>query len=345
MYTITPDDVPAVLGTCLLARQTPCLVGVPGVGKSMSVADWANRMKRPLSVTLWSCRDETTAEGLFVPDESHGTFLALPPPEFPREPGTIWFHDELDRAAPEVLNALTRLFLDRELSTYKVPDDTLLVGAMNGESDTFTTPVPEALRARLRFFYIVPSRTGWKAWAESNGVRSEIVEDTIDRWHEVQQEYTFKDLAEQKSQLRARALASSLLDALDVVATKRPEVRALTGAFLQSAVGYPSAVRLLARRFKHIPVQQILDTPGIAPIPQSPSEQLEIIAALVGCPKVLEAVEMSPPQRIKTSGNLAQYVTRMPREIARVGLTRLETLFPDILTTTAAISFLNRAAG
>ena len=81
---------------------------------------------------------------------------------------TILFLDELNRARPEVLQAVFELALDRRLNGQKLPDDVIVISACNPPDQRYdTVEFDDALAARFMHIHVQPDQEVWMDWAKS----------------------------------------------------------------------------------------------------------------------------------------------------------------------------------
>lgn len=81
---------------------------------------------------------------------------------------TILFLDELNRARPEVLQAVFELALDRRLNGQKLPDDVVVISACNPPDQRYdTVEFDDALAARFMHIHVQPDQEVWMDWAKS----------------------------------------------------------------------------------------------------------------------------------------------------------------------------------
>lgn len=79
---------------------------------------------------------------------------------------TVLFLDELNRARPEVLQAVFQLALDRELNGIKLPDDVIIISACNPSDGKYDTiGFDPALIARFMHIQVRPDFESWLEWA------------------------------------------------------------------------------------------------------------------------------------------------------------------------------------
>lgn len=150
-------------------RVSILLRGKHGIGKSQIVKQFAE------SVGM-RCIDRRLSQ------MSEGDMIGLPkledgvtrfyPAEFIMQAcdgPVVLFLDELNRAAPEVIQSAFQLVLDRELNGNTLHPDTLVFAAINATHEYQVNEMDPALVDRFWVVDLQPTMEDWVAWAESSG--------------------------------------------------------------------------------------------------------------------------------------------------------------------------------
>jgi hypothetical protein len=114
--------------------------------------------------------------GLPYKDLTSGRTEFLPPTYWPStdEPIAL-FLDELNRARPEVLQAVHELALNRTLAGRRLPAGSTVLAAINFGDEYQVTDLDPALASRFNVYELVPEVDEWLAWAIAHGVDARVV--------------------------------------------------------------------------------------------------------------------------------------------------------------------------
>lgn len=164
----------------LAQKQVPLstiLWGPTGIGKSSIVKQLAKQLNYKLIDIRLSQREAVDILGMpyTAKAEINGKemdALSHHPPEwFLRalmEGNTILFLDELNRARPEVLQAVFELALDRRLNGESLPPSVLIVSACNPPDARYdTVDFDDALSARFMHLHVKTNADIWLDWAKA----------------------------------------------------------------------------------------------------------------------------------------------------------------------------------
>lgn len=153
------------------------LWGPTGIGKSSIVKQLSKELKYKLIDIRLSQREAVDILGMpytaktKIGDKDMDALNHHPPEWFLRalmEGNTILFLDELNRARPEVLQAVFELALDRRLNGYTLPDSVLIVSACNPPDSRYdTVDFDDALSARFMHIHVKTNADIWLDWAKS----------------------------------------------------------------------------------------------------------------------------------------------------------------------------------
>lgn len=172
-------SVSSILDAAAAAKVTTMLVGAPGTGKTESVIALAKAKGYSLITIVPSRMDPTevagnpkavvvTIEGEDGEKHSLNATENLAPAWQVRiltKKKVVLFFDEFSNATPAVRAALLTILQNREFPNgQKMPDETILIGAMNPASqaaDGYELDLPTS--NRLLF---IPWNPSWEAWCE-----------------------------------------------------------------------------------------------------------------------------------------------------------------------------------
>jgi hypothetical protein len=159
------------------ARHNVMLVGPPGIGKSDMVRAFYTRMGLPVEVFfLGQMSDPGDLIGLMHKDEASGHSVFLPPYWWPSgQQPMVLFLDELNRARPEILQAVYDLALNRRLAGKTLPPDSRVVAAINHGEDYQLTDLDPALLSRFNLYEFAPTVEDWLLWATEQSLDARVL--------------------------------------------------------------------------------------------------------------------------------------------------------------------------
>lgn len=159
-------------------RQNILLIGKHGIGKSEIITDFYGS-ERNMPVTaffLGQMSDPGDLIGLLHKDERHGRSVFLPPYWWPADDQpVVLFLDELNRARPELLQAVQDLALNRTLAGRRLPEGSIVVSAVNAGEEYQLTDLDPALVSRFNVYEFAPTAEDWLVWAADNGIDPRVV--------------------------------------------------------------------------------------------------------------------------------------------------------------------------
>jgi len=169
------SQVQASLETLTGMKQPVFLWGPPGVGKSDTVRQVADKMELPVTDVRAVLLDPVDLRGL--PSLNGDGRAHWATPDFlPREGRGILFLDELNAAPPLVQAACYQLVLDRKLGEYTLPGGWAIIAAGNRETDrAVTSRMPSALANRFVHLNFEVDLDNWISWALKNDIQTEII--------------------------------------------------------------------------------------------------------------------------------------------------------------------------
>jgi hypothetical protein len=150
-------------------RGAVILVGESGLGKTQIVQQIAESTGRRLAMLNLA---QFLTMGAGVPQRTETGHFTIAVPDFFPKPGekAILFCDEVNQGAPHSLAMFYNLIEDRRLYNYVLPDDCLIVGAMNPSGGSYAVSAIErspAFRRRVKFMYVISDFRGWLGHAAS----------------------------------------------------------------------------------------------------------------------------------------------------------------------------------
>ncbi|MFQ3675674.1 MAG: MoxR family ATPase [Endomicrobiia bacterium] len=183
---ITPKELKEMLNVLDELKNPPALMvyGVPGIGKTTIIKDFANEKNFELRVKHLSRMDTTDWSG--IPKQSNDSkyteflpiYLFKPPAEEGKK--IIIFFDELNTATPQVLNAALDVILEKK-GDYgaELPANTIIVAAGNlGEEDgTYVESLSSAVKTRLIQVRLEQKDVNdWLDWAGKNSIHKKVTD-------------------------------------------------------------------------------------------------------------------------------------------------------------------------
>lgn len=166
-----------------LLERTPSshnimLCGKHGVGKSEILTDfYSKKGLRVVTLFLGQMSDPGDLIGLPHIDEKSQKTSFLPPEWFPLdEKPVVLFLDELNRARPEILQAVMDLTLNRKLAGKSLPKGSYIISAVNSGNDYQITDLDPALVSRFNIYTFQPSVSEWIEWAEQKNLDVRILD-------------------------------------------------------------------------------------------------------------------------------------------------------------------------
>ena len=148
--------------------------GAPGIGKSSVVSSVAEKNNLRFIDVRLSQLAPTDIRGL--PEPRDGISYWCPPEFLPQDGAGILFFDELNMAPPAIQGIAQQLILDRQVGSYKVPDNWFIWSAGNRKEDhaaVFDMPAP--LSNRFFHLEITTGLDEFKNYAIKNEVDDRII--------------------------------------------------------------------------------------------------------------------------------------------------------------------------
>jgi MoxR-like ATPase len=191
-----------------LLRLTPptqniMLVGRHGIGKSEILTRFYQQQgMKVVAFFLGQMSDPGDLIGLLHKDEASGRSLFLPPYWWPRpdEP-IVLFLDELNRARPEILQAVHDLALNRRLAGKELPPGSVVIAAVNEGDEYQLTELDPALVSRFNLYEFAPMVEEWLGWASQEQIDERVVSFIQKHHHHLDGERVNQDEAMQHAGL------------------------------------------------------------------------------------------------------------------------------------------------
>ena len=163
-----PSQIITSLTSLVEAGQPVMIWGPPGVGKSQTVAQVAQRLKRQCLDLRLPLLDSVDLRG--IPFNQGGKTVWVPPSFLPRAGKGILFLDEIPGAPSVVQSAASSLILDRRIGEYELPEGWDIVGAGNRETDRANTyKMPSHIANRFTHLQYEVDFTDWCDHAMTSG--------------------------------------------------------------------------------------------------------------------------------------------------------------------------------
>ena len=159
------------------SEQNIMLIGKHGIGKSEIISRFYHRRNiNVVAFFLGQMSDPGDLIGLMHKDEVTGRSVFLPPYWWPIEgESVVLFLDELNRARPEILQAVQDLALNKTLAGKKLPKGSIVISAVNEGDEYQLTDLDPALVSRFNLYEFAPTVEDWLVWASSNDVEARVI--------------------------------------------------------------------------------------------------------------------------------------------------------------------------
>ncbi len=157
--------------------QNILLVGKHGIGKSEIITHYYRQRRIPVIVFfLGQMSDPGDLIGLLHKDETTGRSIFLPPYWWPdSDQAVVLFLDELNRARPEILQAVQDLTLNKTLAGKTLPTGSMVIAAVNEGDEYQLTELDPALVSRFNLYEFAPTVEDWLLWATENTIDPRVI--------------------------------------------------------------------------------------------------------------------------------------------------------------------------
>jgi len=180
--SVTPSDARSRVLRAFKNKRPVFLWGPPGIGKSELIQGLTEELGGAcIDLRLGQC-EPTDLRGIPYFDRDKGVMNWAPPIELPsaefakQYPIVVLFLDEMNSAAPAVQGAAYQLILNRQVGTYKLPDNVVMVAAGNRESDKGVSyRMPSPLANRFVHLEVRQDFDSWFNWAVGKNIHKDVV--------------------------------------------------------------------------------------------------------------------------------------------------------------------------
>lgn len=160
------------------SNQNILLVGKHGIGKSEIITQfYSTKGLKVITFFLGQMSDPGDLIGLMHKNEETGISEFLPPFWWPiNDEPIVLFLDELNRARPEILQAIMDLALNKTLAGKKLPEKSVIISAINEGDEYQVTDLDPALISRFNVYHFKPTVNEWLLWASKMKLDSRIIQ-------------------------------------------------------------------------------------------------------------------------------------------------------------------------
>lgn len=292
--TLKPSQAAVAVAALIKARQSVCLWGPPGVGKSdlmAQVSAGLNMNHLPVYASLLDAVDLRGIPSIGADGRTHWAT-----PEFlPRDGTGVLFWDDFTRATGMVMNGIFSLILEGRLGEYTLPAGWVNVAASNRETDGGgVNRMPAALANRFVHLNIEPDVSDWCKWALGANINPLVIAFIRFRPNLLCQ---FDPKAKAFPTPRSWSFVSKILD--------QQQANDIEYALVEGTVGQGAAVEFtsFAQIYRSLPsIDAILLDPTQAAVPTGMATLFAVSSALA---------------HRANDNNLArvlQYAARLPKE-------------------------------
>ena len=154
------------------------LSGRHGIGKSRIITGhFEARGQKVVTLFLGQMSDPGDLLGLPDKDAATGKTVFMPPSWFPTDgQPVVLFLDELNRARPEILQAVMDLALNRKLAGRSLPEGSRIISAVNDGEEYQLTDLDPALVSRFNIYNFKPTVGEWLLWATQAGLDKHVTD-------------------------------------------------------------------------------------------------------------------------------------------------------------------------
>ena len=159
---LTISQTTKLLAECYRSRDcvVPHLIGVPGIGKTQSIDDFAKSIDARVFHYYLSQANPTEVTGITMPDGSSRTMCVYDHRSLKEmKDGDILFLDEFLQASPQVMNAALTLIQERRMASGRMLPDVMICASSNPPSSP--SSIPLNIRQRFLFTEVKFDRDEW----------------------------------------------------------------------------------------------------------------------------------------------------------------------------------------
>lgn len=153
--------------------------GPPGIGKSSVINQFSTSLDFECVNLLGSQLASEDLIGVPKIIEQSGMLISkfIPPSLIVRDKAYCLFIDELNIASSEIQKAFYSLILDKRVGEYKLPSDSIVIGAGNRAADSsLVKQMPAALINRMIHVHLTVNHRLWLEWAYQNNIHPLVTE-------------------------------------------------------------------------------------------------------------------------------------------------------------------------
>lgn len=315
---ITIPELPEAIATCLAQRQSMCIHGGTGIGKTSLVDQTLTALEHTMQLFVVGYRESTDLAGTpnFRTNEDGDieTFWSVPSfvvkaRRLAREAAThgrphVIFWDELNRVENiNVLNAAAQAIHESNFGDHYV-ENLWHIAAVNDAADSSgVTAMPDHLRARFVHYYVVPDVPGWLDWARKQGLHPAVIDY-------VRKHPNHLCLHDRKVDAspnpRTWEFCSNTLTQRRSKTVEDASIYGSIGTTVgEQFVPHLALIRSLAGKYD---IPRILQNPSTEPVPTEVSEQYAVANAV------------SMYATLQTADNAVTYLRRMSGEMQTFGI-------------------------
>lgn len=244
--------------------------------------------------------------------------------------------DELDRNEPQVQNMMMQVLLGRIIYGRQISPQAYVCATANGTTDVYTTALSGAQRARLCSLFVSKAAAGhadsYDNYAQAHGISA--IARTFMRYDRelLAPEPALEELAE--CEPRTLDMADCIYQAAKSVTFQTEDI---LRPCIAGVIGRRACARFMEieEQTKTCPtVAEIIADPTTAKLPPNVSLVFATICALNAQAEALK-------QDRAALDSVAQYLARLPAELAALGYKRFSKAAPVIVTTKAFQTWVN----
>ena len=184
MFPTSLAELPKRLARIMNAGRVPMIHGSPGVGKSDSVRQVADRnnlfvidirlsQMSPTSLNGFGRINPVTNKSEFIPFEDFPLVSDKIPKGYD---GWLIFLDEFTSAAQQVQAAAYKIVLDRMVGNIKIHPNCAIIAAGNLDTDgAIVNRMGTAMQSRMVHLQLQPEHLAWIDWANGAGIDYRIL--------------------------------------------------------------------------------------------------------------------------------------------------------------------------